>query len=50
MLNAYAGIDAKVSETDASRRYEFEGSGGDIILSVQLDTGLISRVEVKDAP
>lgn len=50
MLNAYAGIDAKVSETEANRRYEFEGSGGDIILSVQLDTGLISRVEVKDAP
>jgi hypothetical protein len=50
MLKAYAGIDAKITETDASRRYEFESNGGDIVLSVQLDTGLISRVEVKNAP
>jgi hypothetical protein len=50
MLNAYSGIDAKISETDASRRYEFNRGGGDIILSVQLDTGLISRVEVKNEP
>jgi hypothetical protein len=50
MQSAYAGIDAKITETDAARRYEFESNGGDIVLSVQLDTGLISRVEVKNAP
>jgi hypothetical protein len=50
MRSAYEGIDAKISETDASRRYEFSRSGGEIILSLQLDTGLISRVEVKKAP
>ncbi len=50
MQNAYAGIDTNISETGASRRYEFNGGGGDIILSVQLDSGLINRVEVKNAP
>ncbi len=50
MQSIYAGIDAKISETDASRRYEYSRDGGDIILSVRLDTGLISRAEVKNSP
>ncbi len=49
-LSAYAGLDAKISETDTSRRYTFSGGRAGIVLSVRLDTGLVSRVEVKNAP
>lgn len=49
-LSAYAGFDAKISETDTSRRYAFSSGQAGIVLSVQLDTGLVSRVEVKNAP
>jgi len=49
-LNAYAGLDAKISETDAFRRYAYVSGHAGIVLSVELSTGLISRVEVTNAP
>ncbi len=49
-LNAYASLNAKISETDTCRRYAFSGGGAGIVLSVQKDSGLICRVEVKNVP
>ncbi len=49
-LSVYAGLEAKISETDTSRRYTFSGGQAGIVFSVQLDTGLVSRVEVKSTP
>ncbi len=48
--SAYSGFHVKISETDTSRRYTFSGARAGIVISVQLDTGLVRRVEVKNTP
>ncbi len=49
-LSIYGELTAKASETGTSRRYVFSKGKRGIVLSIQRSTGLVSRVEVNNAP